>query len=538
MSVTAGPRGSTDAEALAAPARVPVAFELRGTVATTIDPSRAVINRLSLAIARPPAKPDGLGPGVLPGSEAVFVTFRWGGEPEALCTPSEAAAIVVTPDADSADWTVTRSSTPDGGHYWILEPDGPPLAPGATRGFVFDSVVSSSAPDLPPTLCFASCTYRDPTGAEYAACASFWRVVPLAVAVLQASPPASTPRAPVTLTWSTTGARRCVLEPGEHDALPPAGALDVRTERGQTYTLGAVSAEGVTATRTIEVGMVRGWSELTRQPVVSGDRPVLLDTGAELVCLQPEAGALLTSRDGRDWRPRPLTMPVAPWGAGGVGVDGRLILAGGVPIQTAAAGDSFVLSSADGRDWTTITSSAWSIACRWPGLAFYGDRLWALGGLSQSGPVATVATSGDGTTWTTSAAPWAPRMRPGVACLGEEIWLGGGVTGAGPGAGVLTDIWRLGFAGTWQQGPAPPWAAERVITRLAVVAGHLHALTIPLGEAPVALWALRAGLAWELLDGAAPIRSHRLLGARIEATSFFDGLLAVSDAGAWWWGGD
>jgi hypothetical protein len=47
---------------------------------------------------------------------------------------------------------------------------------------------------------------------------------------------------------------------------------------------------------------------------------------------------------------------------------------------------------------------------------------------------------------------------------------------------------------------------------------------------------LREPLSWELIDGAAPVRSDRLLGARVEATAFLGGLLVVSDAGAWWWG--
>ncbi len=521
----------------AVPAPVPISFELRGAIATTVEPSRPVFNRLYLAVARPPIPPDGEASAVLPGIEVVFVTFQWGDGAGALCTLPEAEGIVVSADSDSADWTVTRSSAPDVGYYWILQPaKGPPLAPGDTRGFIFDRIVSISARDLPPTLCFASCAYRSPTGTQQFATASFWRSVPLSVSSLRASPQATTPRAPVTISWTTTGARTCTMAPGDDDQLPPAGQVTVSPKHAQTYSLDALASDGRRASRTLRVPMASGWSELTRLPVVCADAPVLLEGDGEVLCLAPESGVLVSSPDGRDWRRQARPLPVRPWGAVGISAPGRLVLAGGVPVETAAAAGSFVLRSGNGRSWTVVTGQAWPEQRQWPGMAVHAGRLWVLGGLIDDTATASVAASADGMTWTAAPAPWTPRVRPGVACLGEAIWLSGGLTTRGPGAGALSDLWRLGFDGVWTQGPVPPWAGERVLTRLAVMAGRLHALTISLGEGPIALWALGEGLSWELLDAAAPVRSRRLLGARIEAIAFGDGLLVVSDAGAWWWG--
>ena len=492
--------------------------ELRGTVRTTVDPGRPVTGELRLAIAQPAA------------GRAVYVTFPWGNAPGSLCTEAEAAAITVVADEDSGEWTVVRSSAPGVGYYWILTP---PAEPPSIAGFALDGIVSTSPADLPPTLCFASCSDGD---AELPA-PSFWREVPLAVATLEATPAAVTPRAPVRLSWTTTGARGCSLS-AVGDDLPPAGRLGVRPTHAQTYRLIAHGGDGTaTAERKVRVEMAAGWTALTRDPVVLGDGPVLMQTETELLCVAPEAGVALASGDGRTWKRRALELPSRPWGAAGGALWNRLLLLGGLPTDTANAAASLVLASTDGLSWAQLTT--WSTLRQWPGVAFYADRVFVLGGLGEGGaPLAIVDTSCDGITWTATATPpWSPRVRPGVATLGDDLWLSGGLTGWGPGAGTIVDVWRLGFAGTWEQGPTPPWNGERVLTRLAAVGARLYALTIPLGEAPVQLWALRERLSWELVDGATPVRSHRLLGARIEAMPFLDGLLVVSDAGAWWWSG-
>jgi hypothetical protein len=494
--------------------------ELRGAVKTTVDPARPVTGELRLAIAQPAA------------GEAVYVTFPWGDAPDSLCTEAEAAAITLVPDEDSRDWTVVRSSAPPAGYYWILTP---PADPPEIAGFVFDGIVSTSPADLPPTLCFASCADGDTTLPP----PSFWREVPLAVAALDASPRAATPRTPVTLSWTTTGARGCSLDPGG-DGLPPVGELEVRPAAAETYRLVARGADGASAVeRALRVEMATGWTQLTTEPVVLGDAPVLLQTGTEILCLQPEAGIALASIDGRTWERREPALPTRPWGAAGGALWDRLLLLGGVPTDTADAGASVALASTDGRRWTELTAAAWSPQCRWPGVAFYGDRVFVLGGLGSAGtPLGTVQTSYDGATWTaTPVPPWSPRVRPGVAALGEDLWLSGGLAGWGPGANTVVDVWRLGFGGTWEQGPPPPWNGERALTRLAAVDGTLYALTIPLGEAPIQLWALREPLSWEPVDRAAPVRSSRLLGARVEVISFLGGVLVVSDRGAWWWNG-
>jgi hypothetical protein len=516
----------------AVPAGAPT-FAVFGTVETTVDLARPVASKLRLWIAAPPALPGDAAP---PGAGAFYLTFEWGSHPGALCTELEAAAIVVTPDVDAEHWAVVRSSSPGTGPYWVLTPppDGGP-APGSSCGFLIANIVSASPADLPPTLCFASCWRATGGRIDNAATPSFWRTVPLAIAELASSPAAPTPGSPAKLIWKTTGASGCRLEPDGESALPPSGELSYTLDGPREFSLTANDA-AASVSRRLRVAPPRGWTELTRDTVVSEDAPVLLVHEREILCLQPQSGFLRASRDGRTWTRRPLTLPDRVTGAAGCAWSGGLALLGGVPESTADSASSLVATSRDGRAWTGVTSSAFAQRSA-HGAAASAGRMWALGGVYPDGTVnADVLSSPDGVTWTAlGTPPWAPRARPGLAVHDSALWVSGGLTTGTAGANAYADLWRLGFTLTWEQGPVPPWYGLRAATLLGVAGGRLHALLVPLGEQPARLWMLGPELTWQLVSAAAPVATRRVLALRVAMAAFGGGLLVVSDAGAWWY---
>jgi hypothetical protein len=515
-------------------ATLPLDCAFAGSVATTVDLAHPVVSSLQLALAAPPG-------GAWPAG-AISLTFPWGSGPGCLCGEGEASAIVVTPDAGARDWSVVRGSAPGVGIYWTLTPPAELPAPGSAAGFTIGNIISPSPPDLAPTRCFATCALVDGGDITATAAPAFWRSVPLAITSLESVPAAPTPGGAATLRWAATGAAGCSLEPDEHD-LPPSGELAFRTDRARTFRLVARATDGHgTVSRRLRVPLASGWTQLTRHPVVTGDGPILLRDGAGVVCLEPHAGTVAHSRDGRTWHTRSAGLPDRFIGAAGCRWRRGLALTGGVPASTALAWDTLALTADDrGEDWTTRTQAA-GPARSWHGCAAYGGLLWLVGGRGAIGdPMADVRTSPDGTTWTATATPaWSARIRPGLAVHGGALWLSGGLAGDlscdGPGATAATDVWRLGFGQTWVAGPAPPWTGVRAVTVLVASAGRLYALLVPIGEAPIQLWALHAELHWEQVSAAAPVRTDTLIGLRLAATAFGDGLLVVTDAGAWWWG--
>ena len=506
----------------------PLVFSIAGSVATTVDPGNPVVSELRLSIGAPPVPPDGTQDA--PDAGVVYLTFPWGAGPSALCSELEAQAITVTPDVDARHWTVVRGSSPSTGTYWMLgPPSGGGPEPGGTCGFVIGNIISQSAADLPPTLCFASCWHATGGTVDQVASPTFWRAVPLAITALEVSAP-PTPGRSVKLAWRTTGATGCSLGDGAHD-LPPVGELPITVEAPRTFELTATSSSGAVTTRRLRVAPPRGWTRLSHDPVVTQDGPIVLPTPAGVVCVQPSDGSLLASRDGRTWEPRPYGLPDRLLGAAGCRWNRSQVVIGGQPARTADAATTFVVRSRDGTTWSALPPAQWSQPA-WHGCAAYAGLLWVLGGTGTG----QAWSSPDGRTWTAPAAPpWTARVRPGIAVHDGALWLSGGLTSTTADAGAIADLWRLGFELTWEQHPAaPPWSGERALTLLASVSGRLHALVVPLGEAAAALWALTSELEWEPAGAGTPVRTNRLLGLRVGMTPFHGGLLVVTDAGSWW----
>lgn len=122
---------TSDAQASVASAALTIA--LAGTIETTIDQSRPVLNALHLSIGNPPVPPGASQSAA--DVDPVYLTFPWGDDAASLCTDVEAQAITVTPDADAAGWTVVAGSAPSVGTYWTLTPPSSGArSPGARAG--------------------------------------------------------------------------------------------------------------------------------------------------------------------------------------------------------------------------------------------------------------------------------------------------------------------------------------------------------------------------------------------------------------------
>ena len=130
------------------------------------------------------------------------------------------------------------------------------------------------------------------------------------------------------------------------------------------------------------------------------------------------------------------------------------LLGGGAPSLT-----NDVWSSANGTNWTLVTSNAaWSSRTSQRAVAFNG-KMWMLGGTTSiAGPTNDVWSSPDGLNWTlaTSAAPWGPRYAHMTAVFGGKLWVLGGTTG---GTNWLNDVWSSPDGLSWTQVTnAAPWS--------------------------------------------------------------------------------
>lgn len=137
-----------------------------------------------------------------------------------------------------------------------------------------------------------------------------------------------------------------------------------------------------------------------------------------------------SSVNGKDWT---LEVEHAPWSkrthAQAVVFDNRIWIMGGGAWRPETIPLNDVWSSADGVNWTQVTSDApWSRRM-WFSCVAYRDRLWVLGGWNrEDGNFGDVWHSRDGKDWNQlpSEVIWSKRHEHSAYVFHDRIWVAGG----------------------------------------------------------------------------------------------------------------
>jgi hypothetical protein len=131
--------------------------------------------------------------------------------------------------------------------------------------------------------------------------------------------------------------------------------------------------------------------------------------------------------------------------------------------NTGIKGD--VWSSTDGTVWTQSVSSAWPARAGLTSVVFNG-KIWIMGGQDVNYNMFNdVWSSPDGITWTqqTSSAAWSPRSALSCCVYNGEMW----VTGGRNNSTVFGDVWHSPDGVNWvQQTGSPRWAPRSSHTSL------------------------------------------------------------------------
>lgn len=141
-----------------------------------------------------------------------------------------------------------------------------------------------------------------------------------------------------------------------------------------------------------------------------------------------------SSADGKTWNEVTPDAPFGPRSGMGVAIfNNRLWVIGGSAgigggIESTLKND--VWSSADGMNWTLVTSSANFSPRGDMGVAVFDNRLWVIAGGSEGDTKNDAWSSSDGMNWTqvTANAGFSPRYGKGVAVFDNKIWMIGGVS--------------------------------------------------------------------------------------------------------------
>lgn len=177
-----------------------------------------------------------------------------------------------------------------------------------------------------------------------------------------------------------------------------------------------------------------------------------------------------------------------------------------------------VWSSADGVNWTLETSgAAFSARERHTSVVFSG-KIWVLGGTDSSivsGYYNDVWSSADGVNWTqvTSAAGWAARAGHASVVHDGKIWVLGGYHGSSTSG---NDVWYTSDGASWTHAGNAGWYARsehaaatfdgKMYISGGTVIGKSTGMAIP------GVWASQDGVTWTLESLAGTVRSyHRML---------------------------
>ncbi len=142
--------------------------------------------------------------------------------------------------------------------------------------------------------------------------------------------------------------------------------------------------------------------------------------------------------------------------------DNKVWVMGGY-TNTGIKGD--VWSSTDGTVWTQAVSSAWPARAGLASVVFNG-KIWVMGGQDVNYNMFNdVWSSSDGITWTqvTSSAAWSPRSAFSCCVYNGEMW----ITGGRSNSAVFGDVWHSSDGVSWvQQTGSPGWVPRANHTSL------------------------------------------------------------------------
>jgi hypothetical protein len=372
------------------------------------------------------------------------------------------------------------------------------------------------------------------------------------IASFQAEPKAVIFGQSANLIWNVTQASSASIDQGIGPIARPQGQQEVSPTTTTTYTLTA-EANGVQTTATVTVSVNVAWVQVSSQTPFPTRffAPSVLNLKTQLFVIEQETQTVWSSPDGANWTQ--VAQP-APWaarlGAGTVVFDAgsgpRIWLFGGnqvkmnnnMPTPVGLLND--VWSSADGQNWTPVTSgAAWS-ARGGPATLVLNGKLFLIGGVAGSSVSPTalndVWSSADGQNWTpvTTAAGWPTRFGFGAAAFNNRLYVIGGVqrltsTSA---SGLLNDVWSSPDGVTWTQAATPPWLPRSAPTVL-VVGSALYLLggfvTTSGGTGATDMWWMGTNGAWNATSLNVPVKAERL-----QAACFYQGVGGTVMGGTLW----
>ncbi len=223
------------------------------------------------------------------------------------------------------------------------------------------------------------------------------------------------------------------------------------------------------------------------------------------------ADGLRWSSDGNRWTDVATTLPLANRDLSLVAFDGRLWLISGELISLSTAGPSVprstaIWSSANGTSWRIETDAPAFPPRRGPTILQHEGALWLMGGFTETAVTnhATTHTylndiwrTANGTDWTTvtTAAPWTPRAAMAGAVQWGKMWLIGGTA-----TDANAEIWFSSDGVNWLR-MSDDFPGGAVFGGAAIGHGN-YLYLVTAGDRTV--WRSFNGREWRRLTNAAP----------------------------------
>lgn len=158
-----------------------------------------------------------------------------------------------------------------------------------------------------------------------------------------------------------------------------------------------------------------------------------------------------SSADGKDWKRETASAPWSKRAHGQVlAFDNNLWVIGGGTRAPKAVPTNDVWRSADGVNWTEVTSAAPWKSRLWFSSAVYRGRMWVLGGWTpDGGNLGDVWHSKDGRNWTElkSRVIWTKRHEHSAFVFQDKLWVAGGA--AEPAYKLSAEVWSLELPRDW-----------------------------------------------------------------------------------------
>ena len=199
-----------------------------------------------------------------------------------------------------------------------------------------------------------------------------------------------------------------------------------------------------------------------------------------------------------------------------------------------------VWSSSDGKSWTLETDNAGFSPRFFHGTVVFDNKLWVIGGLSNYVAQNDIWSSSDGKRWTKVMTVWgfSPRYGHSTAVFNNKIWVIGGIK-----SDAMNDIWSSPDGSNWTLQTAeadfqPRYGAgvTEFNHRLWVVGGFY---ILPYGDLGIMsgprvdVWSSRDGSTWELENSCAAFERREF----VPLTAFDNKMWIIGGGGPEQYGG-